>query len=110
MSLHLNEQLVNFVKTKSTLNKDVTDQTFDVFQNFKKILSQVEISLKDSITDSRIKIQFRDTSTFEAELKIADDILIFLMHTNALALESNHPVHKTPYVTKDQNRSVCGMI
>src|SRR4051812_30397068 len=103
MQLQLNEQLVDLVRTKSILNKDVTDQTFEVFTNFKKILSQVEKSLKDSITDSRIKIQYRDTSTFEAELKIADDIQIFLMHTNALALDTNHPVHKIPYVGKDQS-------
>lgn len=110
MSIPLNEQLIDLIKVKGKLAKDVTDVTFEVFSSLKRILLQVEKTLKSKIDDDRLKIQFKDNGTFETELKVADDILIFMMYTNALIFDSNHPVLKTGYVKKDPARATCGMI
>ena len=60
--------------------------------------------------DKRIKIQYNDKGTFEAELKVADDVLIFMMHSNVFVFDENHPVRKTGYVRADDTRATCGMI
>ena len=110
MSFSMNNDLIELVKSKSVLNKDVTDATFESFSMIKKILLQVEKTLKQNISDERVKFQFRDNGTFEAELKVGDDILIFLMYTNALIFDPNHSIYKSGYVSKDHSRATCGMI
>ncbi|MBK7965495.1 MAG: hypothetical protein IPK10_09530 [Bacteroidetes bacterium] len=60
--------------------------------------------------DPRIKIQFKDRGTFEAEIKIAEDLLIFIMHTNAFIFNTSHPVWKSGYVNLDESRGTVGMI
>lgn len=110
MSIQLNKELLDLVKTKSVLNKDVTDRTFEAFSVFKKILAQVEKTLHQEISDDRLKFKYNDNGTFEAELKVGDDILIFLMFTNALIFDSNNAIYKTSYVSKDPSRATCGMI
>ncbi|MEP7265015.1 MAG: hypothetical protein ABI772_10985 [Bacteroidota bacterium] len=110
MSIKLNKELIELVKTKSILNKDVTDKTFEAFSIFKKILLQVEKILGQEINDDRLKFKYNDNGTFEAELKVGDDILIFLMFTNALIFEANNAIYKSGYVSKDPSRATCGMI
>ena len=106
----MNPELIELVKTKSILNKDVTDVTFEAFSLLKKTLLHVEKTLKSHVKDYRIKFQYRDNGTFETELKVGDDILIFMMYTNALAFDPSHAIHKSGYVTKDPSRAICGMI
>lgn len=106
----MNPELIELVRTKSILNKDVTDVTFETFSLLKKTLLHVEKTLKSHIKDDRIKFQYRDNGTFETELKVGDDILIFMMYTNALAFDPSHSIHKSGYVTKDPSRAICGMI
>ncbi len=110
MSITLNQELIDVVKTKSILNKDVTDLTFNAFTLIKKLLSQVEKTLKHQITDERVKFQFTDNGTFEAELKVGEDIIIFLMYTNALVFDPAHAIYKTGYISKNTENATCGMI
>jgi hypothetical protein len=106
----MNPELIDLVRQKSILSKDVTDITFETFSLLKKTLLQVEKTLKQHIKDDRVKFQFRDNGTFEAELKVGDDVLIFMMYTNALVFDSTHGIYKTGYVAKDPARATCGMI
>lgn len=110
MNIKSSDELIELVKSKSILSKDVTDKTFEAFILLKKILIQTEKNLKEHIKDDRVKIQFRDNGTFEAELKVGDDVLIFLMYTNALVFDPNNSIYKSGYVSKDRSRAVCGMI
>jgi hypothetical protein len=110
MEISINDQLLNLIEKKGVLSKNVTDLTFEVFTSFKRILLQIEKNIKEKITDERIKIQYHDSGTFEGELKIGDDVLIFLMYTNAVVLDSHHPIWKNSYVSKVPERGTCGMI
>lgn len=104
--------LVKTILTKGGLTKDVTDKTFGVLQDLKKVLQVVESDLRKQVVgqDPRIKIQYRDRGTFEAEIKVGEDLLIFIMHTNAFVFEPAHPVWKTGYVSLDPSRGTVGMI
>lgn len=108
----LSSSLVNLILQKGGLAKDVGDRTFTVLQQLKVLLQKMEYELKKEVAakDSRIKIQYRDRGTFEAELKVADDLLIFIMHTNALVFDASHPIWKTGYVSLDNSRGTVGMI
>ncbi|MBL7924754.1 MAG: hypothetical protein JNL88_11195 [Bacteroidia bacterium] len=104
--------LVKLLLSKGGLVKDVTDQTYAVLQQLKLVLQQVESDLRREVhkVDSRIKIQYKDRGTFEAEIKVADDLLIFIMHTNAFVFDPSHPVWKNSYVSLDHTRATVGMI
>lgn len=105
-------KLVETILLKGGIAKDVTDKTFQVMQRLKQTLQQVESELKREVgkADARIKIQYKDRGTFEAEIKIAEDLLIFIMHTNAFVFEPAHPVWKNSYVSLDHSRATVGMI
>lgn len=108
----LSPSLVNLILQKGGLAKDVGDRTFAVLQQLKGLMQKMESELKKEVAarDSRIKIQYRDRGAFEAELKVADDLLIFIMHTNALVFDASHPIWKTGYVSLDNSRGTVGMI
>lgn len=108
----VNDQVFQLLRTKAKQNKDATDATFHAFTSLKLILQQIERELKHVMVkeDARIKIQYTDRGTFEAELKVADDVLIFIMHTNAFVFELGHSIWKTGYVSLNKARGTCGMI
>lgn len=108
----LSPSLVNLVLEKGSLAKDVSDKTYSTLQQMKVLLKRMESELHREISskDSRIKIQYRDRGTFEAELKVAEDLLIFTMNTNALVFDQSHPIWKSGYVSLDNTRGTVGMI
>jgi hypothetical protein len=53
---------------------------------------------------------YKERGPFEAEFKIAGDLLIFSMHTNVFEFDDKHPVWNTPYIKDDPLRSYCGTI
>ncbi len=105
-------KLIETILFKGRMAKDATDKTFEVMQLLKSILQKVESDLKKEVTrvDPRIKIQYKDRGTFEAEIKIAEDLLIFIMHTNAFVFDPVHPVWKNTYVSLNPERATVGMI
>lgn len=104
--------IVSTILSKAGLTKDVTDSTFSALQLLKSVLQRMESEFRKEVVakDPRIKIQYRDRGTFEAELKVGEDLLIFIMHTNAFVFEAAHPIWKTGYVSLDQTRGTVGMI
>ena len=105
-------KLINTILEKGGLAKDVTDKTFATLTMLKSVLQKVESELRSAIhkEEPRITIQYKDRGTFEAEIKVAEDLLIFIMHTNAFAFNSSHQVFKSSYVASDQTRATVGMI
>ena len=110
--LIINPQLLELIKVKSVLSKDTTDVVFEIFMQLKDLLSRMDKSLRNEVkeVDSRIKIQYNDKGTFEAELKVADDVLILMMHSNAFVFDENHALWKTGYIREDHSRATCGII
>jgi len=107
----VNEKLIQLLNTKGVLNFDTTDATFIVFNAIKKLLGQFPSKVKsEGCIDSRIKILFNDRGMFEAELKLADDVIVFILHTNAFVFESGNPLMKTSYVENNSANATCGMI
>lgn len=97
---------------KGTLKQKVYDHTFQALGMLKstmKDLTAKYASLKDKQT-RKVPFSYTDRGEFEAELKFAGDILIFMMHTNVFEFSRYHEVMKTPYVREDKDRSYCGII
>ncbi len=98
---------------KAQIKAFVFDQCLEVFNLFKEVLSETSNDLNDLLeetTGRRIRLEYRDRGKYEAELKFADDVLIFSMHTDVFQFDREHPVWKNEYVKRDPFNSYCGTI
>jgi hypothetical protein len=106
-------QIASELKEKAQLKADVYDQCLDIFNQLKDVLSETSNDLNDiveELCDRRIRIEYRDRGRFEAELKFADDVLVFSMHTDVFKFDKDHSIWKNPYVKEDTKRAYCGVI
>ncbi|MDE5944847.1 MAG: hypothetical protein K2G93_04590 [Rikenella sp.] len=106
-------QIVETLKTKSTLLQRIFDNTQQVFCQLKEILQEYAVEVNeqlDGTTDKRVKMEYRDRGKFEAQLQIAGDILIFSMHTNVFQFERENVIWQNSYVKQDKQNAYCGVI
>lgn len=111
----LNEKklaIIGTLKEKSVLKEKVYDNTFESFCILKDILKNLskEINTNLSNVDSRIKLEYTDRSNFDAQLKVAGDIIFFSMHSNIFQFDREHPAWKTPYIQKNKFNAYSGII
>ena len=98
---------------KSRLKAQVFNQCLDVFNQLKEVLSEISNDLTDLLenaNDRRVRLEYRDRGKFEAELKFADDVLIFSMHTDVFQFDRDHSIWKNEYVKENPFHSYCGVI
>jgi len=106
------EKIISLLKTKSVLKQKIFDNTHVVFNMLKETLQEVASKYNSHLLaiDSRVNVTYTDRGMFEAQLKIAGDMLVFSMFTNAFEFDKNHSIWKNSYVTGNQYNSICGMI
>ena len=109
----LRSKILQTIVEKSTLKQRVFDQTFAVFNELKEALLETASELDDELDgklDRRVRLEYRDRGKFEAQLQIASDLLIFQMHTDVFRFPDDHPVHRNPYVIRDEENGYCGVV
>jgi hypothetical protein len=104
--------IIDILAKKATLKAKVYDTTYNAFQELKQIAEEIALETKKVLMkkDSNIKIEYRDKGEFEAELRMAGDLLFMTMHTNVFEFPRTHDVMKTSYVKENTDRSYCGVI
>ena len=60
--------------------------------------------------DTRVRLEYTDRSNFDAQIKVAGDILLFSMHSNIFQFDREHQVWKTPYIQKNKYNAYSGII
>ena len=106
------EKILSALEMKSLVKQKVYDQTFETFNLLKKILQEIteEYNSGLQVKDPRVGFEYRERSQFEAELKVAGDLLIFSMHSNIFEFDKSHNVWKLNYVKENSLYSYCGII
>ena len=65
------------LQSKAQIKTKVYDQSLEVFNELKEVLSEISNDLNDILSESetsrRIRLEYRDRGKFEAELKFADE-------------------------------------
>lgn len=104
--------IIGTLKEKSLLKQKVFDNTFESFSIVKDVLKSFskEINVSLAGVDSRIRLEYTDRSNFDAQLKIAGDILLFSMHSNIFQFDREHPAWKTSYIQKNKFNAYSGII
>jgi hypothetical protein len=104
--------IVDTLKSKSVLKEKVFDNTAEAFMVVKEILKNLsrEVNLNLTGIDPRIRMEYTDRSTFDAQLKVAGDMLLFSMHSNIFQFDREHPAWKTAYIQKNKFNAYSGII
>ena len=109
----LRAKILDTIVRKSTLKQKVFDNTFSAFNSLKETLLEMASEMDDELDgklDRRVRLEYRDRGKFEAQLQVANDILIFQMHTDVFEFDPSHAIWQTPYVKADRENSYCGVI
>lgn len=106
------QSIIGTLREKSVLKQKVYDNTFESFCVLKDILKNLSKEININLTgiDTRIKLEYTDRSSFDAQLKVAGDILFFSMHSNIFQFDREHLAWKTAYIQKNKNNAYSGII
>ena len=106
------QQIIGILKDKSLLKQIVFDNTFSSFCTVKDILKNLSKDVNGSLgnVDARIRLEYTDRSSFDAQIKVAGDILLFSMHSNIFQFDREHPAWKTAYIQKNKYNAYSGII
>ena len=91
------KQIIQGLNEKSRMKNKVFLQTLEVFNVVKEVLHEMSNDVNELLEDGenrRVRFEYRDRGKFEAELKFADDILIFSMHTDVFQFDRDIPSGK----------------
>lgn len=98
---------------KANLQQGIYDNTFSVLNELKETLNEMSSELNDTLEeciDKRVRIEYRDRGKFEAQLQVASDMLVFVMHTNVFEFNREHQIWCNPYVSRNPDNAYCGII
>lgn len=112
-SIPLRKKILETIVSKSTLKQKVFDNTFATFNDLKETLLEMASEMDDQLDgllDRRVRLEYRDRGKFETQIQVANDLLIFQMHTDVFEFEPNHVIWQNPYVQTDRDNSYCGVI
>ena len=104
--------IIDNLREKGQVIKQVTATTHEVFHEFKNLLRKTQSELAYTLVKSNIKVdlQYSDSGQFEAEMKLNDELVIYAQHSNVFTFDQDHYIWRLPYVQEDPLRAHCGMI
>lgn len=111
-SVRKKSMIVDTLKSKSVLKEKVYDNTSVAFMIIKDILKNLTKEVNTSLLgiDPRIRMEYTDRSNYDAQLRVAADMLLFSMHSNIFQFDREHPAWKTAYIQKNKFNAYSGVI
>ncbi len=101
------------IVVKSNAKQAVYKNTLNAFNMLKEVLKdlvdQYREQLKDKIPEKSMP-SFHEKGPFEAEFRLAADMLVFSMHSNVFVFNREHPIWETEYIKGNTLNSYCGII
>ncbi len=106
------EKILKYLSEKAHFKQEVYDNTLEVFNILKEVLAEITADYNDRLEglDRRVLLEYKDGGKFEAQLKVAGDLLMFSMHSNIFEFDREHKVWSLPYAQQDPTLSYCGII
>lgn len=106
------ENILKTITSKSVLKHKVYDNTLETFTNLKTVLKYISNNFNSNLKgiDKRVQLEFKEQGQFDVQLKVAGDLLVFSMHSNAFVFDRDHAIWKLPYVQNNPQNTICGMI
>lgn len=112
MTPNKEKEILDRIKQKSILKQKVFTNTYNIFEDLKRLLAEMEINYNEQLKNDVFEAPFkyRKISDFQCELKVAGDILVFQMHSNIFEFDRDHGVWEISYVQNDKTATYSGII
>ena len=98
---------------KSNAKQAVYKNTLNSFNQLKEVLKELvekyRAELNGKVPEKSLPI-FHERGPFEAEFRLAADMLVFSMHSNVFLFNREHPIWETDYIKRNALNSYCGII
>lgn len=106
------DHILHLLESKSTA-KQITYKNllaaFTTLSNESKRLIQ-ELNKKVRPGDEDVTMEFKIVHEHEFHVKVAGDLLVFVLHTNIVTFEETHPVMQDPYTKLNEVNRYFGQI
>lgn len=106
------ENIAQILLTKSSIKQKTYRNVCDAFKQLKKQASAVikEISDKTAERDKGIQLSVKVINKHEFHIRVAGDLLVFILHTNVISLPAEYEFNKSDYVSEQPLRKYLGQI
>jgi hypothetical protein len=104
----IKNMLENKSTAKQTTYKNICWAFSILSAETKKIID--ELKKRAQPDDPDVTVDFNVVSEFEFDVKLAGDMLIFVMNTNIITFEDSHPILKEEYVSENDVNRYFGQV
>ncbi|MTI20199.1 hypothetical protein E1176_04130 [Fulvivirga sp. RKSG066] len=105
-------QIAELIENKSNIKQHTYRQLCETFkqlkQEAKSVVERINAQIKNK--DKDISVKVINVNDREFHVKMAGDLLVFLMHTNIVTLDEKHGFNKSDYVAENPIRKYLGQI
>lgn len=106
------EHISRLLESKSTAKQITYKNLLDAFAILAKESERVidELQKKAKPGDADVTEDFNWINEHEFHVKLAGDLLVFVLHTNVVTLPPDHPVMEDPYIKENEVNRFFGQI
>jgi len=106
------DYITNLLKSKSAAKQTTYKHLLAAFSILSKESQRIIIELKKRATptDKDITIEFIPVNEHEFHVKLAGDLLIFVLHTNIVTFADDHALMNDPYMKEQEENRYFGQI
>jgi hypothetical protein len=106
------EHIRHLLESKSTAKQITYKNLVAAFSILSKESKRVIGELKKMVKpgDEDVTLNFQQVNEHEFHVKLAGDLLVFVLHTNVVTLDETHPVMQDPYIKQNEVNRYFGQI
>lgn len=106
------DYITNLLKSKSAAKQTTYKHLLAAFSSLSKESQRIisELKKRATPTDKDVTIEFTPVNEHEFHVKLAGDLLIFVLHTNIVTFADDHAVMNDPYMKEKEENRYFGQI
>ncbi len=112
--MHTDQDHIGYIKhlleTKSFAKQVTYAHLLASFKTLRNTSEQIADELSKQTKTTDVTIEFTEVNEHEFHLKLAGDLLIFVLHTNIVTFEPEHQVMQAPYIQEKEINRYFGQI
>src|SRR6187551_543443 len=106
------DYLQRLLESKSTAKQITYKNLLVAFGLLMRESKQIAEALKEKVqsADEDVTVEFKSINEHEFHVKLAGDLLVFVLHTNIVTLPDEHSVMLEPYIKENEANRYFGQI
>ncbi|MCI0751821.1 MAG: hypothetical protein L0Y35_08280 [Flammeovirgaceae bacterium] len=106
------QYITQLLESKSSAKQKTYKHLLAAFKLLAKESHRItnELKKKAHPDDKDVTIEFTQNNEHEFQVKLAGDLLIFMLHTNIVTFDQEHPVMQDPYIKESDINRYFGQI